>query len=114
MTASPTLPRIVPGAAPPIELSKSQKKKRKVPKADDAVSPAEHPEFHEPPGLVSRIDSALPDEEQKSSLMVDMMNRRLKAIAKKIVCVLAASLTPFSLFRLREGFLLTHLPISKS
>jgi len=103
MTATPVVQRIVPGAPPSIELSKSQKKKRKVAKADDSQSPGGadpavsdnahgHAETNEsPPGLMSRAESQAPplaedDQSLKQSPIAELMNRRLKAMTKKIVC----------------------------
>ena len=103
MTATPVVQRIVPGAPPSIELSKSQRKKRKAAKPDDPQSPVgaeaspsevqEHAETNEsahPPGLVSRAESQAPqlseeDPLLKPSPIVDLMNKRLKATTKKIV-----------------------------
>ena len=101
MSAAPVVQRIIPGAPPSIELSKSQKKKRKGAKGDDTQSPvvAEsassdkghgHAETHESaPGLISRADSQAPqlaedDQLLKPSPIVDLMNKRLKAMTKKI------------------------------
>ena len=107
MSAAPVVQRIIPGAPPSIELSKSQKKKRKAAKGDDTQSPvvAEsassdkgqgHAETHESaPGLISRAESQAPqlaedDQLLKPSPIVDLMNKRLKAMTKKI-----ASASPF-------------------
>lgn len=94
MTETPVVQRIVPGAPSHVEVSKSQKKKKKAVKADDPQSPMEvetsqaqeHSEGVHVPGLVSRAESqALQlSEEDKQTPMVDLMNRRLKAVAKKI------------------------------
>jgi uncharacterized caspase-like protein len=104
MSDSPVIKRIVPGAPPPIELSKSQKRKKKATKADDATSPVgaeavkaqEHSEPSEgahPPGLSSRAESQAPhlldDDQVKPSPIVDLMNKRLKATTKKIASVLS-------------------------
>ena len=115
MSASPTTPtvRIVPGAPPPAPLSKSQKKKRKggakkssdqpeeaaavadahaAALIDHAPSNNEVKEGSVAPELVVRTDSTAPGssgglgaEEPKSSPIVDMLNKRLKASQKKLV-----------------------------
>lgn len=99
--------RVVPGAPPPAPLSKSQKKKRKGKKTGEAEEPLTIPDptsaaliekAPEPvdvqggavaPELVSKVElpSATPEEEisYKPSPIVELINKRLKATAKKIV-----------------------------
>jgi hypothetical protein len=99
--------RVVPGAPPPTPLSKSQKKKRKAKKTGDAEEPLTIPDSTsaaliekapEPselqgdavaPELVAKVEpsSSTPDDEAfyKPSPIVELINKRLKATAKKIV-----------------------------
>ena len=108
----PVPQRIVPGAPPPVPLSKTQKKKRKANKPKDAAdSPiaatdaaaaavlekAPEPiELQEPtlaPETVPSIEipsTPLPEEEilLKPSPIVDLVHKRLKATSKKIVYLL--------------------------
>ena len=115
----PVPQRIVPGAPPPVPLSKTQKKKRKANKPKDADSPiaatdaaaaavlekAPEPiEVQEPTLAPETVPSTenpstpLPEEEilLKPSPIVDLVHKRLKATSKKIVSfilVLFMSLT---------------------
>jgi len=131
MTAIPVVQRIVPGAPPSIELSKSQKKKRKAAKADDSQSPVAadpadnahaHAESNEsPPGLMSRAESQAAhlledDQSLKQSPIADLMNKRLKAMAKKIVSAFLFPSHSATLILLlhRQGYLPMRLRISKS
>ncbi|KIK09725.1 hypothetical protein K443DRAFT_671049 [Laccaria amethystina LaAM-08-1] len=103
----PVPQRIVPGAPPPVPLSKTQKKKRKANKPKDADSPiaatdaaaavvlekAPEPiEVQEPTLAPEAVPSTenpstpLPEEEilLKPSPIVDLVHKRLKATSKKI------------------------------
>jgi len=112
-TTAVVQPRIVPGAPPPVALSKSQKKKRRVKgRSEEDVSspttghasgtPVPDATFTEKspvsdtqegalaPEPVSRSGSQaplLPEEDVllKHSPIVDLVNKRLKATTKKIV-----------------------------
>jgi hypothetical protein len=87
--------RIVPGAPPPAPLSKSQRKKRKAKsKPGDLDAPAEHELTPELPDInegsvtaqVMEPEVQIPESlELKSSPIVELINKRLKATAKKIV-----------------------------
>ena len=110
-TPAPSTPRVVPGAPPPAQLSKSQKKKRKggaktkeeseagshVAVVDmTAATPIEEKAAVEndvkeevvAPQLAvqpSEGEAATPIGDVKASPIVDMLNKRLKANSKKIV-----------------------------
>src|SRR6266508_3362341 len=116
--------RLVPGAPPPVALSKSQKKRRRAKGAsgkseheqDEVSSPTTGPasatpvpdatfaekaqealDTQEAPESVSRSGSQAPllaeeDLLLKPSPIVDLMNKRLKATAKKIVSISPNSL----------------------
>lgn len=107
MSETPT--RIVPGAPPPAPLSKSQKKKRKGAKGVDseAASPlvvstpleasqleaaptaAQIKQHLVAPQLTTSVSvdaqSAVDDSGHKQSPLVELVHKRLKATAKKIV-----------------------------
>ena len=103
--------RIIPGAPPPTAVSKSQKKKRKTNKPKESSDPAdghvdipdtasaaptdEAPkaedvkEVHVAPQLTAQPSEVepgtpLPDG-QKASPAVDLLNKRMKPLNKKIV-----------------------------
>lgn len=108
---SPTQ-RIIPGAPPPAPASKSQKKKRKANKPKSSSDPAEGhvdipdttaaalteeapkaedvKEGHVAPQLTVQASEVEPGtpllDGQLASPTVDMLNKRLKATNKKIVC----------------------------
>lgn len=107
--ASPTV-RIVPGAPPPAPPSKAQKKKRKTAKAKSTEpETVDHVEVPDPvaaalidkaptevdvressitPSLVAQPEepqSPVEDNVLKPSPIIDMLNKRLKAIQKKMV-----------------------------
>lgn len=100
--------RLVPGAPPPTPLSKSQKKRRKGKAAESEDSPVA---IHDPtsaalvetapdakdvqkgaiaPSLVARQDSSAPTHSDESTVkpspIVELIHKRLRATAKKIVC----------------------------
>lgn len=111
MADTPTTPtvRIVPGAPPPAPLTKSQKKKKvktakKTPEHDDVVLPdaasaaltekapteIDVKEGSVAPELIAQPEGQAPqtpveDPSLKVTPIVDMLNKRLKQIHKKIV-----------------------------
>jgi hypothetical protein len=111
-----TAQRVVPGAPPPTPLSKSQKKKRKAKKTGDAEEltipdsasaaliekapePVDVQEGAVAPELVAKVEppSTTPEEEisYKPSPIVELINKRLKATAKKIVLPVLFSFIEF-------------------
>ncbi|KAG6837001.1 hypothetical protein H0H93_016461 [Arthromyces matolae] len=93
--------RLVPGAPPPVALSKSQKKKRKTKKADSTPdSPEATPDVTSRPlteqapengdahdaSTVAAQEPPTPaaEEESKTSPVVELVSKRIKATAKKI------------------------------
>ena len=105
--------RLVPGAPPPALPSKSQKKKKSKSAKKTSEPEDEHAEIpdteaaaltdHAPtesevregsvaPELIVRSTSTRPvspsadDKDGKSSALVEMLNKRLKATNKKVVC----------------------------
>jgi hypothetical protein len=92
--------RIVPGAPPPAHSSKSHRKKRKAKKADDDTTPDDQAPATQQEKSPEPVDSsqptpapdtssevpAAPEEDVKSSPIVELITKRLKATSKKIVC----------------------------
>ena len=115
MADTPTTPtvRVVPGAPPPPPLTKSQKRKKakgakKTPEHDDVVLPdttsaaltekapteVDVKEGSVAPELVVQPEGHAPqtpveDPSTKATPIVDMLNKRLKQIHKKIVSTCA-------------------------
>ena len=118
--SEPVVQRIVPGAPPPIPLTKTQKKKRKtkanlksaelgdatLPEATSAAPTEKTPDPPEAtlaPEVIAQSDSQmslLPEEEVllKPSPIVDLIHKRLKATTKKIVFTLIFSNTIWLIF----------------
>ncbi|KAL6310485.1 hypothetical protein BKA93DRAFT_924673 [Sparassis latifolia] len=111
---TPTL-RIVPGAPPPPPLSKSQKKKRKIAKSkssdptnDELLTPttaalveqapteSDIKEGSVAPELVVQpeAEQISADDAQKPSPIVELLNKRSKAVSKKITRIQAYSSEP--------------------
>jgi hypothetical protein len=123
--------RIVPGAPPPTPLSKSQKKKRSKAKpktGETGTSPngsspvgadtSELPDVHESTvvAVQSETSHTLDDSESKPSPIVELISKRLKATAKKVVSILPLSdpakhavIRALTDAPLRTGYRLMHL-----
>jgi hypothetical protein len=98
--------RLVPGAPPPIALSKSQRKKRKTgtksrtpgSPADGSVTLPDAPSADGPPDEDLKADNVAPepaaaseapthdDLGPKSSPVVELLQKRMRTLNKKIVC----------------------------
>ncbi|KAF9808926.1 hypothetical protein IEO21_07691 [Rhodonia placenta] len=132
--ASPTV-RIVPGAPPPAPPSKAQKKKRKTAKAKSTEpETVDHVEVPDPvaaalidkaptevdvressitPSLVAQPEepqSPVEDNVLKPSPIIDMLNKRLKAIQKKMTRIEAYSSEPPETLNDDQRRLLRTLP----
>ncbi|KZT71060.1 hypothetical protein DAEQUDRAFT_724823 [Daedalea quercina L-15889] len=136
MSDTPTTPttRIVPGAPPPAPMSKSQKKKKtkvakKSPQHEDAVLPdttsaalteqapteVDVKEGSVAPELVVQPEAQAPqtpveDPALRATPIVDMLNKRLKAIQKKIARIEQYSSWPPEKLNDDQRRLLTTLP----
>lgn len=112
-TSSPLVQqRLVPGAPPPAPAAKTQKKKRKpaaksddgthvevpdpisasqietAPSTDDVKDGSVAPQLLAKPEDIPEATTPIQDGTQKTSLLVEMVNKRMKATNKKIVCSL--------------------------
>jgi len=112
------LPRLVPGAPPPIALSKSQRKKRKtgaksktpgspaegsvtIPDAPSAVLIVSPPNETDPKEDIVPTEPVAPSEapthddlNPKSSPVIELVQKRMRALNKKIVCPLRPLIPP--------------------
>lgn len=106
--SSPVIQRIVPGAPPPAPVSKSQKKKKKAAKEGDVhveipdaataaqieTAPSQEdtkdgsvaPQLLAQPSEIPEATTPVGDGAHKTTPLIDMLNKRIKATNKKIVC----------------------------